>query len=158
ATAAVVIVAGAGFLLANGQLQQHRSPSSNGARATASPRPLFPSAKGAATRALGNRVSVHYQLNGKSATTTAYVSRANFLRHTLGGRVRKDVSQSVGIGPSYSQGPPRPSGSVPARNLRFSIPRLADCLSRINSGRTVLLVAVAHFLGRPARIIVLRPP
>jgi len=163
ATAAVVIIAGVGFLLANGQTHPHTATSSNGVR-TASPGAAAPlqGAKAIANPALRHRVSVHYQLKGKTVTTTAYVSRANFVRRTLARQVRTDVRQSAGIEPVYGQNttsaPTEPTPtSKPARNLGFSIPHLASCLSRINAGRTVLFVAVARFLGKPARIIVLRP-
>jgi hypothetical protein len=38
-----------------------------------------------------------------------------------------------------------------------NVSRLEGCLSRVDAGRTVLLAAIARFVGRPATIIVLRP-
>jgi len=160
ATAAVVVVAGAAFLLANGQTHLERSTSSKGGGHAASPGAVAPfnGAKSIANPALRQAVRVHYQLKGKTVRTTAYVSRANFLRRTLARQVREDVSQSAGFlhvyaRPSASTGP----ASQPAPTVGLSIPRLAGCLTRINAGRRVVLVAVARFLGRPATIIVLRP-
>jgi hypothetical protein len=157
ATAAVVVVAGAGFLLANGQTHPQGSARSTGVHA-AKPRAAapLPSAKRIASAALRHRVSVHYQLKGKTATTTAFVSRANFLRGTLARQVRTDVRQSARIGPSYVPNNASAGPIQPAAGIGFSIPQMASCLSRINAGRTVLLVAVARFLDKPARIIVLR--
>jgi hypothetical protein len=144
-----------GFLLANGQTPQHRSAASKSNVPAASP--ISPvQAKGAANATLRNRVNVHYQLKGKTVATTAYVSKTNFLRHTLAHQVSKDVRQSRILGPIYSQATPSPSR--PAPSIGFSIPQLGSCLTRINAGRMVLLVAVARFGGMPARIIVLRPP
>ena len=158
ATAAVVIIAGAGFLLANGQSRPNGAASSNGGHAAPAARTPLRSANAVANAALRHRVSVHYQLKGKTATTTAYISRANFLRRTLARDVRKDVRQSASIGLASGQRYVSPAPSQPtAAPPGFSIAQMASCLSRINSGRTVLLVAVARFLGKPARIIVLRP-
>jgi len=158
ATAAVVVVAGAGFLLANGQTQPG-TPASSKRVHTARPNAAapLPNAKGVANAAAGNRVSVGYQLNGKTATTTAFVSKSNFLRRTLARQVRKDVRQSARLGPPlYAQNSSSAAPSQPAPTNSFSLPEVASCLSGINAGRTVLLVAVARYLGKPARIIVLR--
>jgi hypothetical protein len=156
ATAAVVVVAGAGYLLANGQLHPNKAAGSQGVRA-ASPGVLVPSARLNGNAALRHRISVHYQLKGKTVATTAFVSKTNFLRHILARQVRNDVRQSARFGTNYSHASGGTAPSQPAATYGFSIPRLAGCLSRINAGRTVLLVAVARFLGKPARIIVLRP-
>jgi len=158
ATAVVVVVAGAGFLLANGQTQPG-APASSKRVHTAMPNSAAqrPSAKGTANAELRNRVSVGYQLNGKTATTTAFVSKSNFLRRTLARQVRKDVRQSARLGPPlYAQNRASAAPSQPAPTNRFSLPEVASCLSAINAGRTVLLVEVARFLRKPARIIVLR--
>jgi hypothetical protein len=152
ATAAVVIIAGAGFLLARGQTQPESAKRSSGQ--AAGPVAPVPSAKGAANAALRQRVSVHYQLKGKSVTTTALVSRTNFQRRTLARQVRRDVSRTASFGHVYASESVAPSQPTPSAG--FSIPQMASCLSRINAGRPVLLVAVARFLGKPARIIVLR--
>jgi hypothetical protein len=155
ATAVVVVVAGAGFLLANGQ-SQPRTPASSKRVHTARPKAAaIPSAKGIANAALRNRVSVDYQLNGKTVTTTAFVSKSNFLRRTLARQVREDVRQAARLGPTYGQSASA-APSQPKPTNSFSLPEVASCLSGINAGRTVLLVAVARFLGKPARIIVLR--
>ncbi len=153
AAAAVVIVAGAGFLLANGQTATESTAGSTGSqgggnRAAAPSRAL---ANGPAS--LSHRVSLRYRLNGKIVTTTALSSSTNFRRNSLARQVRKDVSSAQSIGPT---GTSQPTGSAEATESKVSVTRLEGCLSRLDAGRRVLVVNIAHFLGKPASIIVLR--
>src|SRR5215469_2331493 len=144
--AAVIVVAGAGFLLANGQ-QQPRSTSS-GIKSN-------PTAKAAAPAALSHAssASVHYQLQGKTATTTAFVSKANFDRSSLAGLARSDVQRTARLAPS-------PTNSKLVTTMgqsvaqAFDVGRLESCLSQANAGRTVVAATIARFLGKRATLIV----
>src|SRR5215470_3043004 len=84
--AAVVVVAGAGFLLANGQ--QQPPATSSGSRQHQMEKAAAPAALSHASS-----VSLHYQLQGKTATTTAFVSKANFRRSSLARLARSDVQR-----------------------------------------------------------------
>lgn len=153
ATAAVVVIAGVGFVLANGQQPQSKNATSAGA-APASRQPVV---GGHASSFHAKPVSVPYRLNGKVVATTAVVSRANFRRKSLAPLVRKDISRTTHIGgPNY--GAANQGAGPQATGVGFNVPRMEDCLSRVNAGRTVLLAAVAHFLGKRATVIVLKSP
>jgi len=146
--AAVIVVAGAGFLLANGQ-QQPRSTSS-GIKSN-------PTAKAAAPAALSHAssASVHYQLQGKTATTTAFVSKANFDRSSLAGLARSDVQRTARLAPSPTTSrlvTTMTGQSVAAQ--AFDVGRLESCLSQANAGRTVVAATIARFLGKRATLIV----
>ena len=103
-TAAVVVVAGVGFLLVSGHTTQNgQSLSASGApagrgahRASSTTRPL---ANGAGQ---SRPVSLQYRLRGKIATTTALSSSTNFRRDSLARNVRKDVASSARFGPNAS--------------------------------------------------------
>jgi hypothetical protein len=100
--------------------------------------------------------SVHYRLNGKEVGTTALATHMNFTRHSLARQVRRTLRSAAGVGTTYSSSRPNPTGNKTGPAFG-KVSRLGGCLSRVDAGRTVLLAAVARFLGRPATIIVLRP-
>ena len=154
ATAAVIIVAGGGFLLARGQAGQSESTTGAGSPRTAEPaHPSVPS-NGQANRFS----SVHYHLKGKEVSTTALATHTNFTRHSLARQVRRTLRSAASIGgQTYSSSRPVPSGKTTAAAFGVDASRLDGCLSRVDAGRTVLLAAIARFVGRPATIIVLRP-
>ena len=145
--AAVIVVAGAGFLLANGQ-QQPRSTSS-GIKSN-------PTAKAAAPAALSHAssVSVHYQLQGKTATTTAFVSKANFERSSLAGLARSDVQRTARLAPSPTNSKLVTTMAGQSVAQAFDVGRLESCLSQANAGRTVVAATIARFLGKRATLIV----
>jgi hypothetical protein len=151
-TAAVVVIAGAGFLLARGQAGQNETTAGAGSNRNAAPaHPSVPSS-GQANRF----TSVHYRLNGKEVGTTALATHINFTRHSLARQVRRTLRSAAGVGTTYSSSRPNPTGNKTGPAFG-KVSRLGGCLSRVDAGRTVLLAAVARFLGRPATIIVMRP-
>jgi len=112
-------------------------------------------AKGAAPAALSHAssVSVHYQLQGKTATTTAFVSKANFERSSLAGLARSDVQRTARLTPSPTASKlVTTMGQAVAR--AFDVDRLESCLSQANAGRTVVAATIARFLGKRATLIV----
>jgi hypothetical protein len=153
ATAAVIIVAGGGFLLARGQAGQ--SESSTSGAGTRNAGPANPSAPSSGQT---NRyTSVHYHIKGKDVATTALATHTNFTRHSLARQVRRTLRSTVGVGPTNVSSQPVPSSKTMAPAFGVNVSRLEGCLSRVDAGRTVLLAAIARFVGRPATIIVLRP-
>jgi hypothetical protein len=152
ATAAVVVIAGAGFLLANGQQQSHKAASGTA-----------PSPSGAAKQRLravhtvAGSVSVPYRLQGKLVTTTALVSHTNFQRSSLARLARMDVRQSASLTkPSVGTATPVNGAGPLSGRAGLDVARLENCLSSIDAGRTVLVTEIARFLGKPATIIVLQ--
>ena len=155
ATGAVIVIAGAGFLLANGQsAQQKSSNTSSGAGHVAAPaaRPTAaPSGQPAA--AAPAPAEVHYQLDGKSETATALATHTDFTRTSLDAQVTKRVKSSSSFATMAPEGSANSSVSLPG----ISVLDLGKCLTRISAGRKVLLADVAQYVGKPAIIIVLRP-
>ena len=157
ATGAVAVIAGAGFLLANGQTTPENSAGSTSSRGrppAAAPGPSV-SNDHAAQRAAGQvPTDVSYHLNGKVVTTNAIASQTNFGKASLAAQVRRDVrSSSVGFGSAQRSAPAPTSSSISG----VSLSELAGCLDRVSAGRKVLLADVARYLGRPATIIILKP-
>jgi len=152
AAAAVVVVAGAGFLLANGPTATENTAGS-GAQSAGAPAASRPLSNGGQA-SLSHRVSLRYRLNGKIVATTALSSSTNFRRNSIARQVRKDVSSAPGIEPTVA---PQPAAnSVKATIFRVSLAQLEGCLSRVDAGRRVLVVNIARFLGKRATIVVLR--
>jgi hypothetical protein len=153
ATGAVVIIAGAGFLLANGKTATDSSGTSSGNAAPAA-RPSARNAHGGQRSAGPVPTYVNYRLHGKVVTADAIASHTNFTKASLATQVRRDVASSsatfAGAQPATVSGPAKSSiGGV-------SLSRLEGCLDRVAAGRTVLLANVARYIGSPATIIVLR--
>jgi hypothetical protein len=160
AAAAVVVIAGAGFLLANARTaSQSAGSTANGAGAGVPA--ARPSAAGGVNRQASfgagatAPVPVNYRLNGKIATTDAVVSHANFTARSLPRMLRKQVASVTRLG-SGDTAPAYPgAASQKSRIGGVSISSLQGCLNVMARGRRVLLVDVARFLGRPATIVVL---
>jgi hypothetical protein len=157
ATGAVVIVAGAGFLLANGQTASETSAGS-GRGAAPAPRKASVSNVPAAHGTPSNGPAyVNYRLNGKVVTTNAIASHTNFTKTSLASQVRKDVASSSvlsgGFAGAQHASEPQPTKSTVGG---VSLSRLEGCLNRVAAGRKVLLANVARYLGNPATVIVLK--
>lgn len=166
AAAAVVVIAGAGILLANARSASQNSGaagmSGSGQRAPAA----RPSVAGGTGSHLSNGANasgpmmVSYRMKGRIATAVAVMSDANFTERSLPGMVRKQVASVAGFGAGAGFATPTNQRKSP-RNFRIggvSIPTLEGCLSAMANGRQVLLADVARFLGRPATIIVMKSP
>jgi hypothetical protein len=155
ATAAVAVIAGAGFLLARNQVRP-QSESTSGGRPT---RVIGPSVNQPAAALPGTgRANIRYHLKGKVVTTTALSTSTNFTRHSLARQVRKDLASSAGIGPTPSVPPGQSTTKGTEQFSALSVSRLQGCLSRVDAGRKVLLTEIARYLGKPATLIILRPP
>jgi hypothetical protein len=165
AAGAVVIIAGAGLLLAHGQNSPESSGSgSGGAGAPAQQSPRNPAAAaGHAVHASGQAngpISLSYHLKGKIATARAMTTRENFTRANMAPLVRKAVASVPPIGKVPEPGTTartteRPIASKTIFGLR--VPTLAGCLTGLAGGRTVLVADIARYLGQPATIVVLKP-
>lgn len=162
AAGAVVIIAGAGLLLAHGQNSSQNSGSGSGGAgvpAQQSPRRPAPAA-GRAVHANGP-ISLSYHLKGKIATARAMTTRENFTRANMAPLVRKAVASVPPIG----KGPePGTTAGTSERHIAskttfagLRVPTLVGCLTRLAGGRAVLVADIARYLGRPATIVVLKP-
>lgn len=151
AAGAVVIIAGAGFLLARGQISsQGTGTASSGTR----PAPAAPGKQLSGPAAGRVPVGVHYRRNGKILTTTALASNTDYTRSTLAQQVRKEVANSARFSTGVEAQPA--TTKAPAKQIAgMNIPRLEGCLNLIAAGRRVLLADVARYVGRPAMIVVL---
>lgn len=166
ATGAVVIIAGAGFLLARGQ-SGTSGPTSGAAaptRAARVPAPGENVARSAAT------TSVDYRRHGVAATAAVSTSRFNYTSANLASQVRKQVastgpgifsaepSAAASAAPSGVPGPTSPTAGKATVVSGFSVPQLQACLTRLAAGRIVLLVDIARYRGKPAAIVILQAP
>lgn len=156
AAAAVVILAGAGFLLARGQAGPESAPATGTGSGTASHSSL--KAPAATPLAQQHRLSVQYHLNGKIATTSALITRnANFTRRSLAAKLRHNLASTTSLAPQATvTALPSRSGTNAGATFGVNVPQLGGCLSQVDAGRKVLLATIAQFLGHPATIIVLR--
>lgn len=155
ATAAVVIIASAGFLLASSQSPQTNTTagSSPGARRASVPNENAANTPSSAT--------VAYHRNGVLTSASATTSTVNFTRSNLAAQVRKQFTHSPGPTPSGLSATRTPSAPATKKvtDLNgFSISQLGACLTNIAAGRKVLLADVARYLGKPAAIIILQSP
>lgn len=148
AAGAVVIVAGAGYLLASGQ-----TASTSSTAGSAAPKPS--AQRNSAARIAMNPQSLHYRRNGAIAIATAVASDVNFTPGSLAAQVRRQVASSS---PKFATGSPAaaPNAEKITSFGGISIPKLEGCLTRVAAGRKVLLADVARYLGKPATIIVLQ--
>jgi hypothetical protein len=161
AAAVVVVIAGAGILLANARIASQSQGSAAGGAGSGVPAARSSVARGANRYApFGARasapVAVSYRLNGRIATTDAVVSHANFTAKSLPRMVRKQVASVTRLGAGVPAPGYQGAASQKSRIGGVSISALQGCLSVMARGRRVLLVDVARFLGRPATIVVLK--
>jgi hypothetical protein len=162
AAAAVVVIAGAGILLANARTASQNSAGTSRSAAghpVARPRVAGPTNRHVAYGAQASSpMTVTYRLKGKIATTAAVVGHANVTEKSLPGMVRKRVKSVTSVGPSLAApaNPPITSRKVLPGGVKVSA--LQGCLSAMADGRQVLLADIARFMGRRAVIIVLKPP
>jgi len=158
AAGAVVVIVGAGMLLANSRSASTSNAAGSGA-AHGSPRARTTARGGfAANRpnAVGS-VGVNYRLRGRATTTTALVSDTNYTRQSLPSGVRRDVASHPTMGNATAAGA-APEAQPPSASLPedFHIAQLEGCLSAVAGGHLVLITEIARYLGTPAAIIVLR--
>jgi hypothetical protein len=159
AAAAVVVIAGAGILLANA-----RTASMSSAGGNSRPAASRPSVHGGAGRQLSNGamanrpVTLTYLLKGRIATTSAVVGHGNMTEESIPAMVRRRVASvasfGTGVGAPGNERAASPNSLIGG----ISISTLEGCLSKVAAGRQVLLADVTKYLGTPATMIVLRPP
>ena len=159
AAAVVVIIAGAGILLANARTASLPSSGGTGSGGGAPARPGEASgigrnaSFGASARA---PATVSYRLNGRIATTAAIANKTNFTQASLPRLVRRQVASVTRLAVGGAAPSPQRAASQKLQIGGVRISALQDCLSAMSRGRQVLLVDVARFLGRPATIVVLK--
>lgn len=166
AAAAVVLLVGGGFLLARGAAGPQSAGTGSSSGVAGTPR----SASGSQGHrsesrpepaGLAGAARLHYRLHGKIVTTTALASHVNFTKTRLASQVRREVASHPSFGPA-SPVSPAPThaglsgGGGSALLGGIKIGRLNGCLSLVAAGRQVILTEVAHYLGKPATIIVLK--
>jgi hypothetical protein len=154
AAGAVVIVAGAGFLLANGQTASDSS--GNSGRPAAAPHSSLRNAN-AQRSTESSPTYVNYRLAGKIVATNAIASHTNFTKASLGTQVRKAVASSSALSVGFA-GAQHTTAPTPAKASigGVSLSRLEGCLNGVAAGRKVLLANIARYLGSPATIVVLK--
>ena len=160
AAGAVVVIAGAGLLLAQGQTgsETNAGTGSGGSQRTvhkqSEPRPVAGSTVHAGIA--GGPLSLRYRRNGRFATARALHSEKNYTKQNMTPMVRKAVSSAPPISTGVTAGTSQPSASPPAEFGGIRLTLLAGCLSKVSAGRTILVADIARYLGRPATIVVLR--
>jgi len=160
ATGVLVLLAGGGFLLASA----HHGSGTATSGPIAAPGPR----KGAVSHGFHSaNVSatdeVRYKYKGTYLDANAIQSRADYTASDLASGVRAEVASTPAISPAMpvpqatggTNGGPTSSPLV--RIGGVSADQLTGCLSNVASGREVVLADVAHYLGKPAVIIVLKP-
>jgi hypothetical protein len=157
AAAAVVVIAGAGILLANARTASMSSAGGNSRPATS--RPSGGAGRQLSNGAMANRpVTLTYLLKGRIATTSAVVGHGNMTEESIPAMVRKRVASvasfGTGVAAPGNESAPSPNSLIGG----ISISTLEGCLSKVAAGRQVLLADVTKFLGTPATMIVLQPP
>lgn len=169
ATAAVAVVAGGGYLISS-VVSGGQGIANGPATAGSAPRPGSGGTVRVPNGTLAAPTPVQYHRDGKIATTTALATNVNYSKRGLGPLVRRQVTRfgaalASPVVPEPSAAP-SPSASHTAQPSEAPLfyplagitqAHLQGCLTRISSGRKVLLADVARYLGQPAVIIVLRP-
>lgn len=153
AAAVLVVLVGGGVFLAT-----ERGPTTAKSAGSA-PAPKVRNRPSAGIVGSAATTPLRYKRDGQFAYANAVTSAADYTRASLPAGVRDEVRNSAQV-TTTSPGEAATSGSAPAANDRISgvrIDQLESCLSAVATGRLVLLVDVAHYLGNPATIIVLKP-
>jgi len=164
AAGAVVIVAGAGVLFIRGHGTTGSNSGSGGAAASAPqrsvhravPGPNSASGTNAGYSAKNGPVTMNYRLNGKVASARALTSGHDYTRQNMAPLVRKDIASAPEFGKRASAGTNQRTASPRALFGGIRVFKLMGCLTRLATGRTILVADVARYLGRPATIVVLR--
>lgn len=157
AAGVVLLLVGGGVLLTN---QRGTGPSSArssglGAAPTA---PRFKNRESTANVGSALTITLRYRHAGGFVYANAVASDVNYTKADLAAGVRHEVANVAQLA-SPSASMPAPSAVAEPRHALndTTVGRLESCLSMVATDRVVLLVEVAHYLGLPATIIVLRP-
>lgn len=152
-----MLLVGGGILLAN---ERGTSVSSSGAGPANRPARSRPSSTGFGSAAvgLGGVINLRYQHAGRTMYANAVTSEVNYTKADLPAAIRHEVASRAQLA--------SPSGKMPAASAapgserplnHTTVGALESCLSTVTTGRVVLLVEVARYLGVPATIIVFNP-
>jgi len=153
AAAVLVVLVGGGFVLTTG-----RGPVSRSTAGTPSTPKSVRNRPSSAIVGSAAATPLHYRHGKRLAYANAVTSRVNYTKASLPAGVRSEVKNSAqvtGSSPEAVEGNSAPSAS--GRLSGVTISHLESCLSSVATGNLVLLVDIAHYLGRPATIIVLKP-
>lgn len=163
AAGAVVIIAGAGLLLAQGQSSQNGSSSGSGSAGHRAARPLAPnrsvqaSGTGAGYSGVNSPVNLHYRLSGRIADARALTSGHDYNMRNMAPLIHKEVASTAELGKAATPGASQRPASAQGTFGGVRILTLTGCLTRLAAGRAILIADVARYLGQPATIVVLRP-
>jgi Putative zinc-finger len=148
AAAAVVVLGGVGYGIAQAVSSTSSSPS--GASTSSGPAPEAKPGFGAP--AAGPNTGMHQNSSaaGSSAPSTVTHSRTNYQAGTLGQQAAAQLAKSP-----LAQAQPPGSGSPLARGAQDGA-AVQGCMQAIARGRPVRLVDEASYQGRPALIIVVQ--
>lgn len=155
AAAALVVLVGGGILLARG-----RGPVSHNTAGSAPVPHSNPARNRPSAAIVGSATTtpLRYHHDGEYVYANAVKSNADYTKASLPDGVRSEVKNTAQI--TRPSDTTAPGESVPSSAQQFSdvtISKLESCLSAVATGNLVLLVEVAHYLGQPATIIVLKP-
>lgn len=153
AAGVLVLLVGGGILLAN---QRGVGTATSGRPAT---RPVN-NRPGAARAGSAAATRLRYRHGGQYVYTNAVMSEVNYTRADLPAGVRHQVANSTRLSVPSSNAAPVDGAATPQHMLgRTTVGQLESCLSTVATSvpGLVQLVTVAHYLGRPATIIVFEP-
>lgn len=154
AAGALVLLVGGGILLAN---QRGVGTSSTVAgQGTARPAKSRPST----TAPIGSTapIRLRYQHAGEYVFANAVTSDADYTTANLAAGVRTTVASVAQVAKPSVVVPGASAAAAPQRSLdHTTVGRLESCLSAVASGKPVMLVEIARYLGLPATIIVFEP-
>lgn len=163
ATAAVLLLGGVGYALANRNVPPAQV---TGPRAAvpARPRPGRSEAPfSSATGLAGNAKQFSYPLSsGKSVTYTAETSHDDYTPANLAKKIHLELT-ALDMKASSTTMPGTTPSQVPVSQARgakiggIAVSQLGECLSKIASGHSVVVVVVARYENEPAVIVVLSP-
>jgi hypothetical protein len=104
-------------------------------------------------------VQLKYNASGKTRTATVYASPARYTRGNIARGVRSGLTFGLNL-PDAGPAHPGPAGTHPPQPHKVgsvSFGQLAGCLSSVAPANGVLIVEIAHYLGKQAIIVVGRP-
>jgi hypothetical protein len=104
-------------------------------------------------------VQLKYNALGKTRTATVYASPARYTRGNIARGVRSGLTIGLNLpdaGPAHT-GPTGTHHPQPHKVGSVSFGQLAGCLSAVAPANGVLIVEIAHYLGKQAIIVVGRP-
>jgi hypothetical protein len=160
AMGAVLLLGGVGYVIAS-RITPHavRSGSATAPSRLDHTASMPPLRQGAAS---SGTTRLNYPQNGISVVYAAMVSKENFTPANLVRKIRLHLKTVDMTGIRSAPAVPSPTaGPLGTAQLGkfggIAISQLSACLSKIASGRHVVLAVVARYQGKPATIIVLRP-